>query len=214
MIDLHTHTLFSDGVLLPSELVRRAEYSGYKAIAITDHVDASNIDFVVPRIVKVCKNLNRYWKIKTIPGVEITHVPLQEIPRLVGFARKNGAKIIVGHGETVCEPVLEGTNMVFIGARVDILAHPGRIKEEDVALAKKNNVCLEVTTRKGHSEGNGHVIQMARKHEALLVLNNDAHTPEDLLNINKRDEFLRALNIEKEYINEMLSTSARIVSSI
>ena len=25
MIDLHTHTLFSDGELLPSELVRRAE---------------------------------------------------------------------------------------------------------------------------------------------------------------------------------------------
>jgi uncharacterized phage-associated protein len=32
MIDLHTHTLFSDGELLPSELVRRAEMTGYEAL--------------------------------------------------------------------------------------------------------------------------------------------------------------------------------------
>ena len=37
MIDLHTHSFFSDGVLSPSELIRRAVVKGYKAIAITDH---------------------------------------------------------------------------------------------------------------------------------------------------------------------------------
>ncbi|MEK7309147.1 MAG: PHP domain-containing protein, partial [Nitrospirota bacterium] len=31
MIDLHTHSLLSDGVLLPSELIRRAYVIGYKA---------------------------------------------------------------------------------------------------------------------------------------------------------------------------------------
>ena len=51
MIDLHTHSLFSDGELLPSELIRRAYITGYTALAITDHVDSSNIDFVIPRIV-------------------------------------------------------------------------------------------------------------------------------------------------------------------
>ncbi|HEY3347739.1 MAG TPA: PHP domain-containing protein, partial [Nitrospirota bacterium] len=47
MIDLHTHTLFSDGVLIPAELVRRAEVKGYEAIGLTDHADSSNIDFIV-----------------------------------------------------------------------------------------------------------------------------------------------------------------------
>ena len=47
MIDFHTHSLLSDGELLPSELVRRAEVKGYQAVAITDHVDASNIDWVI-----------------------------------------------------------------------------------------------------------------------------------------------------------------------
>ena len=56
MIDFHTHTLFSDGVLNPSELVRRANNMGYEAIGIADHVDGSNLDFVVERIVKVAGN--------------------------------------------------------------------------------------------------------------------------------------------------------------
>ena len=38
-IDLHMHSLFSDGELLPSELARRALVLGHEAIAITDHVD-------------------------------------------------------------------------------------------------------------------------------------------------------------------------------
>ena len=46
MYDLHTHSLLSDGELLPSELARRYEEKGYKAIAITDHVDFSNIKIV------------------------------------------------------------------------------------------------------------------------------------------------------------------------
>ena len=42
-IDLHMHSLFSDGELLPSELARRALKLNHEAIAITDHVDYSNI---------------------------------------------------------------------------------------------------------------------------------------------------------------------------
>ncbi|NTW17979.1 MAG: PHP domain-containing protein, partial [Syntrophaceae bacterium] len=48
MIDLHTHSIFSDGELIPSELVRRAQVTGYRAIAITDHADHSNIDIIIP----------------------------------------------------------------------------------------------------------------------------------------------------------------------
>src|SRR4030042_513820 len=44
MIDLHTHTFLSDGVLAPAELVRRAEHAGYRVIGIADHADSSNLD--------------------------------------------------------------------------------------------------------------------------------------------------------------------------
>ncbi|MCM8782168.1 MAG: histidinol phosphate phosphatase domain-containing protein [Candidatus Omnitrophica bacterium] len=140
MIDFHTHTIFSDGELIPSELVRRAWVKGYEAIALTDHVDSSNIDFVLPRIVKAAAHLNRYWDIKVLPGVEISHVPLEEMGRLVKYARDNGAKIVVAHGETIIEPVIPGTNRMAIKCKVDILAHPGHLRKDDAVVAAQKGV--------------------------------------------------------------------------
>ena len=64
MIDLHTHSIFSDGELIPAELAQRAFAAGYKVLAITDHVDHSNIDFIIPRIIKVCSKITEDGKIK------------------------------------------------------------------------------------------------------------------------------------------------------
>ena len=35
MIDLHTHSTFSDGELIPAELIRRAKVAGYRAMILT-----------------------------------------------------------------------------------------------------------------------------------------------------------------------------------
>ena len=182
MIDLHTHTLLSDGELLPSEMVRRAEVAGYEAIGLTDHVDASNIDFALPRLVTVCRKINAHWKIVALPGVEITHAPLEEIGALVKYARKNGARVVIVHGETVSEPVIPGTNRAGIEAGADIIAHPGYIKEADAALAAKRGVLLELTARKSHSSSNAHVARAALRAGCGLILNTDAHSHKDFIN--------------------------------
>ena len=120
--DFHSHTIFSDGELIPSELVRRAKTLDHKAIALTDHVDVSNIEFIVPNIAKVSEELSQYWDIMVIPGVEITHVPPETIKKLAIKAKKLGAKIVVVHGETPVEPVMLGTNRSAIeSGEVDIL---------------------------------------------------------------------------------------------
>jgi len=214
MIDLHTHTLLSDGELLPSELVRRAQVKGYTAIALTDHVDSSNIDFVLPRIVKVSKVLNKDWDIFVIPGVEITHAPLEEIGSLVKFSRKNGAQIVVVHGETVMEPVIPGTNRCAIEARCDILSHPGNIKEEDVILAAKRGVALEITTRKNHSSTNGRVCGLAWSNKAKLVLNTDSHSPDDLISDGEAKRFLTSLGLDSDEIKAVFRNSQDIVTRI
>jgi len=179
MIDLHTHSLLSDGELLPSELVRRAEVIGYRAIAITDHSDASNIDFVIERIVNVCNELKA--AIPVIPGVELTHIPPRQIGQMVKRARDLGARLVLVHGETVVEPVSQGTNRAAIEAGVDILAHPGLLTPEDAMLAAEKGVCLELTARKGHSLSNGHVASVAKKIGVNIVLNTDTHSPSDLI---------------------------------
>jgi len=181
MIDLHTHSLFSDGVLVPSELVRRAVMKGYEVIAITDHADASNLDFTIPRVTAACRELSKRWKIKALPGIELTHIPPETFGELTGKARSLGAMIVVAHGETLVEPVHPGTNRAAIEAKVDILAHPGMITRAEAALAAKNGVCLEITTRKGHSLSNGHVARMAEATGAKLVLDTDTHEPGDLV---------------------------------
>jgi histidinol phosphatase-like PHP family hydrolase len=179
MIDLHMHSIFSDGELIPAEVVSRAVSVGYTRLAITDHADPSNIEHVTERMVHVCRELNGQLRVKVYPGVEITHVPPRLISPLAALARRRGAAIVVVHGETIVEPVPPGTNAAAIAARVDILAHPGLITPAEVRAAARNGVLLEVTARRGHSLTNGHVARLAVKYGARLVYNTDSHAPGD-----------------------------------
>jgi len=214
MIDLHTHTIFSDGQLIPFELIRRAEACGYTALAITDHVDSSNIDFVIPRIAKALEKIQTISKIKVFPGAEITHVPPELIPDMVKEARKLGARIIVVHGETIVEPVQQGTNRAAINAGADILAHPGLISKEDLLLAKEKNVLLEITSRKGHSLCNGYVAREAVRFGAPLCINTDSHSPSDLITKETARQILLAAGIDENRIESVFSNSKALVDKI
>ncbi|MDO5861730.1 MAG: histidinol phosphate phosphatase domain-containing protein [Thermoplasmata archaeon] len=178
--DLHTHTVFSDGELIPAELVRRAMVLGHDVIAITDHVDMTNVEFVASNVAKAVELMEDY--IRVIPGVEITHVPPSKIDRVAKLARKYGAEWIVVHGETVTEPVAPGTNRASAeNPEIDVLAHPGFITVEEAQLAKDNGVVLEVTGRMGHNITNGHVVNVARQVGADMVIDSDTHAPENLM---------------------------------
>lgn len=208
MIDLHTHTVFSDGSLIPAELIRRACCLGLKGIGITDHGDSSNIDFIIPRIVAIAKDLNSILDIKVVPGIEITHVPPALIKATVKKARFLGAKLVVVHGETIVEPVAPGTNLAAIESGIDILAHPGLITEKEIIKAKENNVLLEITSRKGHSLSNGHVAYLSKKHGAKMVVNTDTHDPEDLIDQNTAKKIVIGAGLtEKEFEEMQLNAS-------
>ena len=181
MIDLHTHTIFSDGELIPSELLQRAEVLGLQAIAIADHADMSTLDWILPRVVRACEENNAHRRVKAVPGIELTHLPPALISRYVAEARDLGAVVVVVHGESLVEPVAPGTNRAAIEAGADILSHPGRITIDDSRAAADRGVHLELTTRRGHSLCNGHVALRARDAGAPLVLNTDAHSPSDLV---------------------------------
>ncbi len=211
MIDLHTHTLFSDGALLPFELARRAEAAGYRAIAFTDHVDPSNMEHVVTSLARAARELEGEINIKVIPGAELTHVPPKLIARLTSLARELGAAVVLVHGETLVEPVAPGTNRAAIEAGVDILAHPGLITPEEAALAAKHGVALEISTRQGHSLSNGHVARVGRAAGATLVVNNDAHVPRDLVPLEQARRIFVGAGCDEKAFNEALEASQKIV---
>jgi 3',5'-nucleoside bisphosphate phosphatase len=66
MIELHTHTTYSDGILTPQQLVKRAAEAGVKALAITDHDTlhgwAEAIAAAIP------------YGMEIVPGVELSTV--------------------------------------------------------------------------------------------------------------------------------------------
>jgi histidinol phosphatase-like PHP family hydrolase len=211
MIDLHTHSIFSDGELIPAELVRRAVAMGYEAIAITDHMDQSNIDLIIPRIVKVVNALRPFVPITVIPGAEITHVPPVLIPDMIKEARRLGARIVVVHGETIVEPVVEGTNRAAIDGGADILAHPGIMSRDDFLFAKEKGTSLEVSARKGHSLANGHVVRWAAALDVPLVINTDAHAPSDLINMDFGRRVLLSAGVDEGKVDLVFQNARGLV---
>jgi histidinol phosphatase-like PHP family hydrolase len=214
MIDLHTHTLFSDGVLIPAELVRRLESLGYSAVAITDHADSSLLDFTIPRIVKVAEELNQSQSVKVIPGIELTHIPPDLIARNVKKSRELGAKLVLIHGETIVEPVAPGTNRAGLDAGADMIAHPGLLTTEEVKLAAEKGIFLEISARAGHSFTNGHVARLANEVGTKLILNSDAHAPRDFMTEEFANKVVEGAGLPPNSLSALLSNARQLLEDI
>ena len=205
MYDLHTHTILSNGELLPTELVRRAAVLGYDTLAVTDHADASNLAHLVESVAEV-RDSARCYDVGLLVGVELTHVPPSLIPALARDAKRLGADIVVVHGETVVEPVAPGTNRAACMCEyVDVLAHPGLIAAEDARAAAERGIALEITSRGGHNRTNGHVVRVAREAGCRLVVDSDTHAPSDLMSKGARWAVALGAGLTEAESREILS---------
>jgi histidinol phosphatase-like PHP family hydrolase len=205
MYDFHCHTAMSDGELLPTELIRRMAIFGYTEMALSDHADFSNIRELI-RAEEAVKRSAELYGIRLYSGVEITHVPPDQIDELAKYAKYLGAEIVIVHGETIVEPVASGTNAAALSsAHVDILAHPGMIMDDDAHLAAKNGVYLEITSRGGHNRTNGHVLSAARRAGADVVVESDAHGLGDLMSEHMRYLVARGAGMSEEEAMKVLS---------
>ena len=184
------HSLFSDGELLPSELARRALKLNHEAIAITDHVDWSNVE-TIPAIQDAIDDINSNWDITVVLGAEVTHAPCESIDGIAARAKELGAKIVVVHGETLNEPVTPGTNRAAVESEhVDILG-------------------LEISARKGHCLGNGHVANVAREVGNKLLVDTDTHAPSDLITYDKSYEIALGAGLTHEEAMKALADNPR-----
>ena len=239
--DFHTHTVFSDGGMIPAGLMQRALVRGCLGLAITDHVDSSNLEWAFENLLKFVEELGREWQpdivpgkdvttaplstldpkslaknwhLPLIPGVELTSVPPRKIAALAQKARSLGAKWVVVHGETIMEPVAPGTNRAAIEAGVDLLSHPGLITAEDAARAAELGVHLEITTHKGHGMANGWVAQRARESGAKLLLNTDCHVSAEILDAKQRRAIAFGAGLTAEEVDRIWQNGRRIIDRI
>jgi len=206
LYDFHTHTFYSDGVLSPIELIRRAFVKGYSAIAITDHVALGSLGRVINETSDDCALARAHWNILAIPGVELTHLPPQAISEVAQKAKEMGAWLVIVHGETSTEPVERGTNLAAVQSPyVDILAHPGLVTTEEAALAAQNNVFIELTSRTGHSATNAHVALISQKAQARLLVSSDAHNEDDLLTPALAEAVLHQAGLGEHHYEQILN---------
>ena len=239
--DFHTHTVFSDGGMIPAGLMQRAIARGCLGLAITDHVDSSNLEWAFGNLLKFVNELGQEWHpdvvpggdattaplnmpdsgvlgkdwhLPLIPGVELTSVPPRKIAVLAEKARSLGAKWVVVHGETIMEPVAPGTNRAAIEAKVDLLSHPGLITPEDAARAAELGVYLEITTHKRHSLANGWVAQRARESGTRLLLNTDCHISAEILDASQRRAIAFGAGLTAAEVDQIWQNGREIIARL
>ena len=206
MFDFHTHTLISDGDLIPAESVRRSEVSGYRMLGLSDHSDIATLPAQMPVIISAARTENRnQGGVFVFAGTEITHVRPAQIGEAVKLARDLGAWYVIVHGETLSEPVAAGTNRAAIEAGVDILAHPGLIGEDEVKLAAERGVMLEISGKRGHCLANGHVARLARRHGAMLLFGSDSHTVGEMPTRDHAERICLAAGLDPAEVDAMFA---------
>jgi len=206
--DFHTHTSLSDGALSPMELIRRALVNGYHTIALTDHAGTDSLDRIIQETARACALARSHWDILALPGIELTHIPAKAIAETAERAKQLGACIVVVHGETIIEPVEQGTNLAALHCPyVDILAHPGFLTLEEAKLAAANGIFLEITARKGHCLTNGYIAHLAQQTGAKLLLSSDAHDEQDLLTAFLADAITRGAGLDATACHQVLTTN-------
>jgi putative hydrolase len=209
--DFHTHTTLSDGSLSPMELIRRACVAGYRAVGLTDHGALGGLSRFAQELSQDCALARDRWRITALPGVELTHVPAAATAEVARAAKEVGLWLVIVHGETISEPVEEGTNLAAVSCGdVDILAHPGLITLEEAELAARNGVFLELSARPAHAAANGHVARMARLAGAKLIVNSDNHDL-DFLSEEQGRRIALAAGLEEKDLEEVLRVNPQLL---
>lgn len=83
-VDFHVHTTSSDGIMTPTEVVKRAEKNGVKLLAITDHDTVSGIEEAI--------NEAKKSNLRLLPGIELSTTHNGESIHILGFFKDDSYK--------------------------------------------------------------------------------------------------------------------------
>lgn len=86
IIDLHTHTVCSDGSMTPAELVRHAKASGLAAVAVSDHDTADGV--------KEAMAVGAEIGIEVVPAIELSAISDTET-HILGYFIDPGSEALV-----------------------------------------------------------------------------------------------------------------------
>lgn len=121
MIDLHLHSIFSDGSYTPEELVDMGIEAGLAAMALTDHDSTNGLERFMAA--------GRGKGLTTIPGIEISVTVDKGTLHMLGYYIQQGHPVL----EDVLIKIREGRNIRNKEILVKLQSLGMKIEWEDVA---------------------------------------------------------------------------------
>ncbi|NRT88941.1 PHP domain-containing protein [Clostridium beijerinckii] len=103
-VDFHVHTTYSDGILSPSDIVKRAHRKNVKYLAITDHDTIDGLNEAISESYK--------YDISLIPGIELSTQNHDENVHILGFFKDNSF-----HDEELTQELMKIKNHRIIRAK-------------------------------------------------------------------------------------------------
>jgi 3',5'-nucleoside bisphosphate phosphatase len=122
-VDLHSHTLFSDGSLTPTELVQLARTKGVRALSVTDHDHTGGLD----EALAVGETLG----VEIIPGIELSlsYAEFEDIHLLAYYFAWRDPQLLARLDsfrvarDTRAERILERINAKLVGEGREPIAY-------------------------------------------------------------------------------------------
>lgn len=224
--DLHTHTTFSDGLLMPDQLVEKAIEMGLDAIGITDHWGTKKYSdkFQVTDIGLYCETIKelqkKYPQIYILKGLEIdfsieygsdiSTFPLEEFKKLdyilFEYADSNKYLDDLVDGRTL-EDIIKIRDKfdIPIGlAHNHFMKHYGDRIDDVLKLMHDNDIFLELC----EAEDNGNVTVNNRTLMQLIEIKKNMKTSQDVSKIKDQAAYSkRKHSVDGKYYFELFSES-------
>lgn len=198
LIDLHTHTVCSDGSMTPAELVRHAFDAGLSAVAVSDHDTADGVHEAVKTGVEC--------GIEVIPAIELSAKSDTETHILGYFIDPDSKKL------QDAMTYIREVRTVRLGETCDMLNKLGIdvTLEEVKAEASGGILCrahiASIMTRKGYSESPREAFRVWLNVGCPAYSESQALTDVEaieLINASGGDAYLAHLNLTKKNNDEL-----------
>ena len=152
-VELHTHTIASDGIMDPEELAKRGKKRNYDAIVVTDHNTTTSCNAVAEKGKKVGLVVvpgiewTTFWGHIVVSGghstVDWRSVNLDNVDEKMAAARKSGDIVTVAHPKRPGTPFCSECRFLYklkdwnnVDA-YEVWSHYNPSLAEDTKLAKK-----------------------------------------------------------------------------
>ncbi|MDZ7370085.1 MAG: PHP domain-containing protein [candidate division KSB1 bacterium] len=94
-VDLHLHSVYSDGLLTPKQIIEEAQRRGLKAVSITDHDAVAGVEEAL--------TFGSLLGVEVIPGIEISVLHQGVEIHLLGYYIDSSSAAIAGYIELLAE---------------------------------------------------------------------------------------------------------------